>query len=58
MKADPAAVYRLVVEELNIPVTLSEVSITPLPTSQRGDRIAAASFNFAQQGELPFEAVL
>jgi len=57
-KANPAKVLRMAAGDLNIPVQVYGLTLAPTPVSKGGDRNIAVTFSFAQQGELPFTAVL
>lgn len=58
MKAAPAAEYRLVLGDLNIPVAVRDLSTTFDPSSLPPRIAKAVSFAFFQTGELPFDAEL
>lgn len=53
-KSNPTGVLRLVAGDINIPVQVYEVDVSPTPQSKGGDRIANVHFGFAQVGELPY----
>ena len=58
MKAAPSTTFRLAWGDENIPVVLSNVSVSPASMTLAGSVQLRASFSFEQDGELPFEAEL
>ena len=55
LKSRPGATYRLVLQDLNIPVVVSNVLAAPMPGP---DVQFAARFDFAQKGELDYTVSL
>ena len=58
IKAAPSTTYRLAFGDENIPVVLGNVTVSPSSFMTRGNPALRVSFDFWQDGELPFEAEL
>ncbi|MDN4162942.1 DNRLRE domain-containing protein [Nocardioides abyssi] len=55
LKSTPGQTYALVLSDMSIPVVIANVTVAPTPHKEVVKRV---SFNFWQQGQLPFEANL
>ncbi|WP_166139617.1 DNRLRE domain-containing protein [Nocardioides ochotonae] len=55
IKGDPTAVLRLVAGDVNIPVLVGNIAMSPSPKSRAGQSLMSVTFDFWQTGELPFK---
>ena len=54
IKSRPRQTFRLTVGDVNIPAILGNIVVSPDPRSRASEVVRAVTFDFWQDGELPF----